>query len=492
MKLTQKEINKRMVEWRNLKKMYANADQKRNSLSEEIKELKQQIAELSPLKDEVEKLKLRIEELERGKFRANRDSRKKSKVLPKCKKTKKTDRSNESYRRPIPKLEDITDEVVIEVSTCPECGAELTNKEEHIHYVEDLKKKEESLKEALQIIKVTIESARCEVCNTLVRPMDIPKQKVVIGENLRQMIVFKTIYMGLSYAETQKSILAEYGISFSNGHIANILDGESKLLSPYYEKIISDLKNESAHYDETSWKTKSMGDTISEGNYCWIKVGVNSNKQLIWFGKSRGKGVAEDLRGEKQGSEGVSDDYGAYKNLFEAHELCWAHPNRKLRDLAESNTLAKKKLKICKTAYLDFKQVYAKAEKFRRNLLIEAFDETEKQKIQQELEREFLLITETSPDDPEKLKTIRSRLKERKDKYFTFVKHPMLPLDNNKAERKIRKIVLKRKKSFGSRSQKGADTLSILYSVIFTITDENPDKNFFELYQEAAKMGNKN
>ncbi|PIQ79811.1 hypothetical protein COV81_00755, partial [Candidatus Peregrinibacteria bacterium CG11_big_fil_rev_8_21_14_0_20_41_10] len=123
MKLTQQEINKRMIEWRNLKKMYTNADQKRNSLKEEVKALKQQIAGLSPLQDEVEKLKLRIEELEREKFRTNRDSRKKSKVLPRYKKTKKAGRSNESYRRPLPKPEAITDEVVINVENCPKCGA---------------------------------------------------------------------------------------------------------------------------------------------------------------------------------------------------------------------------------------------------------------------------------------------------------------------------------------------------------------------------------
>jgi len=489
MKLTQQEINKRMIEWRNLKKMYTNADQKRNSLKEEVKALKQQIAGLSPLQDEVEKLKLRIEELEREKFRTNRDSRKKSKVLPRYKKTKKAGRSNESYRRPLPKPEAITDEVVINVENCPKCGAKLVNKAEHIHYVEDLRKKEDSLKEALQIIKVTIESAKCKVCNTLVKPMDIPKQKVVIGENLRQMVVFKAIYIGLSYTETQKSIFTEYGISFSNGQIVNILEGESKLLSPYYEKIVSDLADEAAHYDETSWKTKSMGDTVSEGNYCWVKVGVDSNKQLMWFGKSRGKQVAEDLRGKKANSKGVSDDYGAYKNMFDFHQLCWAHPHRKLRDLAQSSELTPEKLKICIKAYKDFKKVYSDAEKLKKQLLVTGFNGEKEHK---ELENRFLEITTPNRQDPEKLKTIRKRLKERKDRYFTFIQYPELPLDNNKAERKIRKIVLKRKKSFGSRSQKGADTLSILYSVILTMTEENPTKNFFELYKEAATLGKVN
>lgn len=488
MKLTDEEINQRMIEWRNLKTMYANANKKRSLLKLENKQLRKEVAELTPLKAEVEKLKLRIEELERLKFRINRDSRKKSQFLPKCKPQKNIERSKESYRRAIPAPETITDELVLEITTCPECGGELTDKEEHIHFVEDLKKKEESIKEALQIIKVTIESAKCKVCNIVVRQMEIPKQKVVMGENLRQMIVFKTIFMGLSYTQTQKSIESEYGIHFSNGQIANVLEGESKLLSPYYERIVEELKNESAHYDETSWKTKSMGDTTSEGDYCWVKVGVNSNKQLIWFGKSRGKQVADDLRGGKENSKAVSDDYGAYKNTFEAHQLCWAHPHRKLRDLAESSQLTPEKLKICRKTYKGFKKVYYHAEILRKRILDDKYSPEKTDEEFKKLESRFLEITVENPSDPVKLKAIKQRLKMRKDKYFTFIQNPELPLDNNKAERKIRKIVLKRKKSFGSRSQKGADTLSILYSVIFTMTEENPDKNFFELYEEVANL----
>jgi hypothetical protein len=109
--------------------------------------------------------------------------------------------------------------------------------------------------------------------------------------------------------------LAEYRINISNGQIANTLAGESKLLSPYYEKIAKDLSNEPAHYDKTPWKTKNMGNVISEGNYCWVKVGVESQKQLIWFGKSRGKQIAVDLRSEKKNSKGVNDDFTDFSKI---------------------------------------------------------------------------------------------------------------------------------------------------------------------------------
>ncbi len=70
--------------------------------------------------------------------------------------------------------------------------------------------------------------------------------------------------------------------------------------------------------------------------------------------------------------------------------------------------------------------------------------------------------------------------------YFTFFDFPWLPLDNNKAERAIKRVVIKRKKSFGCRSQEGADILSILYSVIFSLTESYPDENFFDLYKKVV------
>ena len=50
---------------------------------------------------------------------------------------------------------------------------------------------------------------------------------------------------------------------------------------------------------------------------------------LFRCGVSRGKAEAQEVLGEKFGGIGVSDDYGAYKNLFEEHRLCWAHLLRK-------------------------------------------------------------------------------------------------------------------------------------------------------------------
>lgn len=51
---------------------------------------------------------------------------------------------------------------------------------------------------------------------------------------------------------------------------------------------------------------------------------------------------------------------------------------------------------------------------------------------------------------------------------FTFVRYEGVNPDNNMAERAVRKTVIKRKISFGTRSKKGSETRSILGSLFGT------------------------
>ena len=492
-RIPEAEIRKRMQKlWNYEKVLYPQLKERSDKLKVENKVLKNRVKELEEDNQQIEKLQLQLEELRAMKFGKKREKsglRAKSLPGPEAEKGTKKKRPAESYRRPVPVDEKITDYLHLEISQCPGCGGELVDKKEHIHYREDLYEIENLLKSAQKIVQTIIESGKCSNCKTRQYAMEIPKQKVIIGQNIRIMVVYLIVVQGQTYSETKRSLKHQYGIDLSSGEITNILEGESYLVTPYYNHIAEELeKEDGSHYDETAWKTRSKGKEISEGNYCWVKIGVESQNQLIWFGRSRGKKVAEALRGPKAGSTGVSDDYPGYWNLFEHHQLCWAHPNRKLRDLAESGNLKGKSKKVCQKAYKDFANVYKKSRKARKKLIEKAWTEEVKAKERKKLEKLFELLFDSTPHDPEKLKVIRESLKERKERYFTFFDFPHLPLDNNKAERAIRKVVLKRKKSFGCQSQKGANALSILYSVVFTLMESNPDQNFFHLYRQAIEF----
>lgn len=498
-KIPEPEIRKRFQKLRNYEDIiYPRLKKRNDKLKVKIKEMKAENARLKKENEQIEKLQLQLEELLIMKFGKKRKNMK-SKIgtileeddkKDKDKKGKKKERSAESYQRQKPNKDEVTDHLLLELKTCPECGDGLTDKKEHIHYREDLRDVEELINTAKKIVETKIESGKCRSCKKRRYAMQIPKHNVILGENLRRMVVFQAVMQGLSYTEVQKSLSCLYGMNISNGEVANILEGESRLLTPYYNYLAEELDKESkefgAHYDETVWKTQSTGKEISEGNYCWLKIGVKSENRLIWFGRSRGKNVAELMRGDKEDSKGITDDYGTYKNCFESHGLCWAHPNRKLRDLAESGSLSGRTGQACKKTFKDFSKAYKKAEKVRKKLLAGTLDNDEKEKERTKLEKLFDAVTVPSGHDPGKLKTVRETLKKRKDRYFTFFEFPWLPLDNNKAERAIKRVVLKRKKSFGCRSQKGANVLSILYSVMLSLTETYPDDNFFSLYEKAV------
>lgn len=492
-KLSEKEIRHRLQKGKNYEKvLYPQLKERNDKLRVKNKELKGEVEKLQKDKKQVEKLLLELEELREIVYGRKQRERKKHKIpLPgkESRKGEKKRRGSESYRREEPKEEEVTGEIRYEIEVCPDCGGGISKMEEHLHYREDLEDLDILLKKAKKVTKRIIESGYCEICKRRKRAMDIPKQKVVIGKNIKATIVYLHVLLGLSYREIEEYLKTQYNIRISDGMISQSLEEQSDLLRPYYQGIYQDLQKErGCHYDESSWNVQGE----SEGNQVWVKIGVKSEKVIFWFGRNRGKGVAEKLRGNIKeeiirDQVGISDDYGAYRNLFEHHQLCWAHPHRKLRDLAESGSLEESVRKHCVSVYEHYATIYKNVQKAKEKFDVgENKNQTEKEK--KKLLAEFKKLTIPHPKDPEKLRKIRESLGARQDRYFTCLTIQGISLDNNKAERALRRIVLKRKKSFESKSQKGANVLSILYSVVFSIYWSHSSENFFHHYQTALGL----
>lgn len=193
-------------------------------------------------------------------------------------------------------------------------------------------------------------------------------------------------------------------------------------------------------------------------------------------------GAAEALRQDAE-HVGISDDYGAYRTLFERHQLCWAHPHRKLRDLARSAMLDEEKQTQCQRTYEQFAALYADL----RTLLAEPFNIPKREEAYPRLKHRFETIAAPHPLDPKKLATIKQSLRKNQAHYFTCLWYAGIPADNNKAERVLRHIVLKRKISFGSKTQKGADAFSILASVLMSLWWRKP-ANFFAAYMALRQV----
>lgn len=458
MPLSENEIHQRIVRLRNLELLHLKAKERIILLEKENRELKQRIKELEDKNNDqntkIEALSFQFEQIKNKLFG-------KKPILSRLLQRKsKKKRDISSYQRPIPT--EITKTEPHPVNECGNCHGMLKKKRVKVFFVEDIPLPIEKI-----VVKHEVEIGYCPDCRKQWRGFPIPSKKSILGENVRKYVCILSIANRLSHSQIQDHLKDIFDLQISIGEIGNILETEADNLRPEYQSLKeSVLTQNGTHYDETGWKVQKE----EQGKFAWVATGAENNDAVFSLGRSRGKGNIGDIG---IGKVGISDDYGAYKNSFQEHQLCWAHPQRKLRDLAESQEFGKiKKKQILKT-YWQFSNLY---QRIRKSI---------GQEISPYLKRKFQMIfgeiTKRHSFDPTPLSKIKESLQKNREKYFTFLNHPGIPIDNNKAERALRHLVIKRKISFGSKTQRGAETTSILASVILSLKWNDPE-NWFQKY----------
>lgn len=442
-------------------------------------------SENKDLREKLEKAMLFIEQLQKIVFRGKKKHDKDNEYDDDDENNSNTpnnghqNRSKSSYRRQIPKEDEITDEEEHHIENCPDCGSALTMQKVLEFFIEDILPIFEWYQNLKKITKLKITTGYCPKCQKRVSAIPIPKQKVSLGNNIKQLIVFQTTIQQLSYSQIIDFTQSCLQFNLSKGEIINILERQANKLKPAFEDLKQSIRGApGVHIDETSWLTINGG----QGDFAWTMASANSTDVLYLLGRNRGKGNAQELIGEDFKNIGITDGYGAYKNIFKKgkHALCWAHPQRTLKDLKNSKYLTSEKKQSCKTAYQKFSLLY---EEVRKTWAL-PFNEQQRLKEKERLMKIFEEIMKPNQNDPTKLKTVKETMKKDIEKYFVCIANPNIPPDNNKAERSLRHLVIKRKKSFGSKTQKGADIMSVLYSVVMSLWNRGKE-NFFENYERA-------
>jgi len=448
-------------------------------------ELKKRDTQIADLTEKLEKALLHIEELQKYIFRGKKKPNDDKDDKPKGGRSAGSGRSNSSYRRTIPNESEITDTEIHIIKDCPHCQTKLTKLKILEFYKEDILPIVEWFKVLKKITRIKITTGYCPKCKKRISAIPIPKQKVRLGQNIRQLIVFQNTIEQFSYSQILDFTENCLHIKISEGEITKILTDQANKLKPAYEDLLENIRKQPAvHMDETGWNI-AFPDAYC-GNFIWAMTGTNkfATDVVYAFGKNRGMGNARLLLGDEFYGVGVTDDYNAYKNTFNRgkHALCWAHPDRKIRDLKKSEKLPKKKKDICKKTSIAFSALYERVRE------ISATDFVKENRLKEEitLKEEFRKIIIPNKNDPSKLASIKRRLEDQIECYFVCINTPNIPPDNNKAERVLRHLVIKRKKTFGSKTPKGADTMSTLYSVVMSLWYRSK-KDFFKAYGEALR-----
>ena len=300
--------------------------------------------------------------------------------------------------------------------------------------------------------------------------------------------------------------MGDQGLAISPGTLADSIKRFVPLFEPLAEAILAH-QNEAAlrHADETGWRVQEYRRN-GRSSRAWLWISVSEDAVYYLIDPSRSAEVAKRLFGDTACTVYVvCDRYSAYRKL--ARELggkvilcwCWAHQRR---DFVQS-VIGHVRLSAWSDGWVErIADIYRlnreRLEHYDPARALErqtpAFDaaqavlKTAVDRLFADAEAELAGLS----DGSRKAKPLRRLLKHREG-LCVFVDNPMVPMDNNVAERGLRCAVIRRRLSFGSNSEDGAKFTAIMHSVVGTLSMHGIDVlRWLEAWLTAcAKNGGK-
>jgi transposase len=481
-KLNDTEIQQRMVELRNLRRLHTKDRQQVSELKSDNKILRALVAELQ---QQNHTQAIQIAELQTmvfGKKKQPPTGHYEGVVdIPVT-----TPRTKASFRRPLPPASAITDTVPIPLPDTCRCGGIFTDVTIHDRFEEDIPLPELTPDYQPHLItKYVIKKGVCRACGKATAAKDLGGQTVTLGPNVRLLVTHLVTVSGMSYAQVASLLMALYGLQVSDGEIAAILQKQHRTWLPAYQELKADIRAAPIkHYDESPWAIQDQGNM----GHVWVMSAHSSPKTLFYCATSRGAPHVQRLHGKPNVTNldnvYVTDDYQAYRNLPGYQQLCWVHLYRSIRDLCYNQNLPREQLASVRQWYEAFAAIYQDL----RLYLSEPYDDVVRQTQAEELwQRIQTLAIQPKPleGEPDKLTRLKAQLLRAGVDRLLVCLLKDTPCDNNRAERDLRQLVLKRKRSFGSKTKQGAQALSTVLSICTTAWHSSPTGYF----QSLAQLG---
>lgn len=475
-KLTDKQIQQKLAEGRNYKRLYFELkdryDKVTSDLKAENKALKEQLAIANA---KLETQAIQIAELQAMVFGKKKRPPTGTAALAQLV-TPKKPRTKASYRRPLPPASAITSSMSVPLPETCACGGKLKSVSEHERYQEDVPLPELTANyQAKLVTKYIISRGVCTKCGKLTSGQELGGQAVTLGPNVRLLICHLVSTVGMSYTQVANLLLSLYGLTVSDGEIASTMQKQHQDWLPAYDQLKADIRGAPAvHADETPWAIQQ-----NDGyGYAWCLSDASSQRVYYSLESSRGARHAKKLFGADTNKPftgvRISDDYGAYRSLPGIQQLCWAHLYRAIRDLRYNDSLPKEQLPYVTQWYEQFAAIYQDL----RTYLGQPHNQAARARQSHQLWQRLVALLTTNPTEPKKLTKLKTQLQRAgKEKLFACLTYDT-PCDNNRAERDLRQLVLKRKRSFGSQTEKGAKALSTILSLCTTTWRMQPNGYF--------------
>jgi transposase len=365
-----------------------------------------------------------------------------------------------TFRRREPPTEAPIETIEVPLGCCPHCRGKLEDRKTHEHIQTDLPLPRPVHK------RFRTESGFCPRCRKRVRSRHpdqgstaVGAAAVSVGPNAKAVAADLHHRLGVPYAKVADHLHTTFGLDVTPSGLCQANARLADKALPVYDELIMAIRDCCAvHADETGWRIGTLA--------AWLWVFTSKTITVYVIDESRGHEVVVEILGREFKGVLVADCFLAYDHAAFAdwlHQKCFAHFLKTLGEMEATKCgpavrFAREVAAVLRAA-LDLRDEKATLPPpaFARRL----------KAIEQQLDvlidpgRRF-----TDPDN----RRFAARLRKHRDHLFTFLTHDGVDATNNRGERTIRPAVIIRKTGACNKTRRGAETHSILASVLRTAT----------------------
>lgn len=328
-------------------------------------------------------------------------------------------------------------------TVCPDCGGELVVVEMRDRAViESSPMKPEKLLYRLP-------HGKCKNCKKIFRmnpPGVLPKS--LYGNRLTAQLAVMHYFHGIPMGRISEMT----GINV--GSVIEVYHRLFRLFSGTMDALVGEYRRASVrHADETSWRNDG------QSGYAWLFCTLALS--VFLFKNTRAASVPKGIFGEEPlPGVLVVDRYNGYNKAPVAIQYCYAHL---LRDVEKLE-------KDCPDDEEVTRFTGALIPLLVQAMHLKSQDIPDEEYYRQAARlKEKIMAVSRSPARHPGIRAIQDIFTTHENRLFHWVTDRLVPADNNHAERNLRPTVIARKVSFGSSSDAGAETRSVLMSVLHTL-----------------------
>lgn len=302
----------------------------------------------------------------------------------------------------------------------------------------------------MKLEKVVVKNAlwRCLKCGRVVRSRNPNRRKNSLYDN-HAIAHFLTecYYHNTPVGQFIRRIGLNRGTFF---HMAHHAAGKAESL---FSRILSDACSEKLLYaDETG--------TRMDGTNAYIWLIANDRFKIFLHRRSRsGREIQSVFGKEKHDMVLITDRYAGYNKVNVLRQYCYVHLLRDIKKEKEAFPEEPEVQCFCPKLSALLKKAIGmfgsggSLNSYRKRAL--------------KIKEQIMEICRHPAQHPA-VQYLQNIFREKEDCLFQWIRSPDIPCENNYAERGLRPLVVIRKISYGSQSERGMKTREILTSVLHT------------------------